>query len=69
MSHAINNVQDDMNTYCASKCDDMEDRGPRKVHVKQEPPSYDLRDRNQCQGTLNPIGLCRADLDQHSEDT
>jgi hypothetical protein len=69
MSHAINNVQDDMNSQGASKCDDVEDSGPCKVHVEKKAPSYDLRYRNQCQGTLYPIGLSGADLDQQCEDT
>ena len=69
MSHTVNNVQDDMNAQGPSKCDDVENGGPCKVQVEKEAPSYYLRYRNQCQGTLYPIGLSRADLDQQREDT
>ena len=69
MSHAINDVQDDVYAQGASKCDDVENGRPCKVHVKYEPPSNDLWDRNQCQATLNPIGLRRTDLDHQCEDT
>ena len=69
MSHAINDVQDDVDAQGASKCDNVKDCGACEIHVEQEAPSNDLRDGNQCQGTLNPIGLSRADLDQQCKDT
>jgi hypothetical protein len=48
MSHAINDVQDDVDTQGASKCDEVKDCGACEIHVEQEAPSNDLRDGNQC---------------------